>query len=389
MTKLLIRLFIPNASDMASTKVRERYGTLSSVTGICCNILLFAAKLIVGLLLQSISVMADSFNNLSDTVSAFITLFGFRLSSKPADQEHPFGHGRTEYIASLIVSFIIMLIGYEFLKSSIDEILHPAAPSFSIISITILCFSVLAKVWLSLFYRHIGKRIQSHVLIATAIDSRNDVIVTSTTIFSVMFAYFTGFDIDGYAGVLVACFLLYSGFNIAKETLSPLLGEKPDPALAKGIMDMVKSYEGVVGAHDLMIHNYGPSRIIATVHVEVPDDVDVNASHSIIDRIEHEVSEKYHALISIHMDPVAVNDEGLNQLKTLVRQITAEQGEGFDAHEFRLIRGARVSDFMFELQVPHQYPGEDAERLVRTIQKRVKDIEPSCHCVIHLESGYV
>ncbi|MGL6173675.1 MAG: cation diffusion facilitator family transporter, partial [Cellulosilyticaceae bacterium] len=286
MTQFLIKTFIKNAEDIKNPRVREHYGLLGSIVGISCNLLLFLSKLTIGVIFNSISITADAINNLSDAGSSIITWIGFRLSSKPADEDHPFGHARVEYITGLVISFLILMLGIELIKSSFDKILHPEPLTFSSIIIVVLILSIAAKLWLSFFNRKLGNIIGSTTLKATATDSMNDVIATSVVLISILISHFTGFQVDGYMGMIVALFIIYSGINLIKETISPLLGEAPTAELVLSIEEKISSYEGVLGFHDLVVHNYGPDRCFASVHVEVDANEDILKSHDLIDNIE-------------------------------------------------------------------------------------------------------
>ncbi|MDR2903703.1 MAG: cation diffusion facilitator family transporter [Clostridiales bacterium] len=388
LSSLLIQLFIKNREDVHNRRVREQYGKLVGWVGVTLNFVLFLAKLGTGVVLKSVSIMADSFNNLSDSASSVITLAGFQMSSKPADKEHPFGHGRIEYISAFIVSFLIMLLGYEFMKTSIEKIIRPETVLFNVPSVMILLLSIGVKLWLSAFNRSIGKKIGSQALSAAAADSRNDVIVTSVTILSIVFTHFTQIVIDGYAGVLVAAFILYSGFNIARETLSPLLGEPADPELAGNLKNGILSYPGIIGAHDLIVHNYGPSNIMATIHAEVPADTGIVAAHEIIDRAERELGEKFGLLLLIHLDPIPLDNEKLAQLKTAVAAHLAALPDNITAHDYRLIPAETGFKFVFDLQVPHKYTPEQTERVKSAIIARICEVDTGCICIINAESGF-
>jgi cation diffusion facilitator family transporter len=384
----LIKRFVKKPDDVHQSNVREQYGKLVGWVGVLLNLVLFLSKLVTGMVLKSVSIMADSFNNLSDSASSVITLAGFKMSSKPADKEHPFGHGRIEYISAFIVSFVIMLLGYEFLKTSVGKILSPEAVLFNVPSVIILLLSIVVKLWLSGFNRVIGKKIGSSALSAAAADSRNDVIVTSVTIVSVIFTHFTGIVIDGYAGVLVALFILYSGFDIARETLSPLLGEPADPELSGNLKNGILSYPGIIGAHDLIVHNYGPNHIMATIHAEVPADIGIVTAHEIIDRAEIELGEKYGVLLVIHLDPFPLDNEKLSQLKACVNDCLKLMPDNITAHDYRLLSGESNLNLVFDLQVPHQYTREEINAVKKAVEMSVQNVDANCVCVINAESGF-
>ena len=309
MIKLLIKKTIKDYENVTDTKVRERYSILAGVVGILCNIFLFALKLVIGLSVNSIAIISDSFNNLSDTGSSAVTIIGAKLSSKSADREHPYGHGRIEYVSSLIVSFIIIIMGIEVLKSSVGKIFNPSPVSISTGMLIVLILSVLVKVWMFLYNRYIGNKINSGVLKATAYDSLNDVFATSAVIVSSFIGqFFTAVPVDGIIGVLVSLLIIKAGYSIASQTVNMLLGSAPDWELVEKLQDEILSADGIVGMHDLMVHDYGPGRVIASVHAEVPDDADIVTIHSVIDKVEKQVGKDMGIELVIHMDPVPVND---------------------------------------------------------------------------------
>ena len=318
MTELLVRKFVKDYQNTGSIKVRTAYGMLSSVVGIACNVLLFAVKLVTGMLIRSVSVMSDAFNNLSDAASSVISFVGIRMAEKPADADHPFGHGRIEYITTLIVSFLVLEVGWTFLKSSFQKILHPEELIFGGLSLCILLLSIGVKLWLSFFNRRLSKRVNSSVLKATAVDSMNDVLVTAATVGSILIYRFLHWNIDGYVGVVVSGMIMYAGFNIARETVNSLIGEAGDPELYKNITEFVEGYDGIVGSHDLIVHNYGPSRSMASIHAEVPCDADIEASHEIVDRIERDAMRTMGIFLVIHMDPIDTRSEEVQQFRSML-----------------------------------------------------------------------
>lgn len=389
MTQFLIKKFVKDYSNTNDKTVRHCYGMLGSVIGIVCNIFLFASKLLSGLVLNSVSVIADAFNNLSDAGSAIVTLIGFKLASKPPDREHPFGHGRFEYISGLIVSFIIMLVGLEFLKSSIQKIFNPQKIEFSVLSLAILIMSIFVKLWLSMFNKKVGKIIGSKAMEATSMDSLSDVLATSATIVSVIVTALTGKVIDGYIGAVVACIVLFAGYNIAKDTLEPLIGTGIDPELAKNIHDMVLSYEGIEGVHDLIVHNYGPGRSMASLHAEVPANVNIQISHEIIDKIEKEVAEKLNVFLVIHMDPITMNDERVTNIKKSIVDIVKAIDSRLNIHDFRIVDGQEQINIIFDLVVPRSYSDKQKEELEIQVSKLAKIVDNRYNCVICVESSYI
>ena len=389
MTTLLIKLFIKDYKNIKNENIRKKYGELGSFVGISSNIVLFIIKFLIGIFINSVAIMADSFNNLSDSLSSIITLIGFKLGAKPADKEHPFGHGRMEYISGLVISFIIILIGFEFLKTSFFKIISPENISFNYLTIFILLITVMVKIWQALFNRKIGMLINSHSLIATATDSRNDVIVTSVTILSLVIFKIFGLNLDGYLGLLVALFLMYSGFSLAKETLSPLLGEAIDNELAEKIKSIALSYNEVIGIHDILVHNYGPNKSIASLHVEVPSNIDINISHEIIDLIEKRVQEELNIFLTIHMDPVNINDKRINTIVNTIKNVLSKYEEDLDTHDHRLIDGKNSINFIFDLVIPYNFSKEKETQLIRDIQNSVMSLDKRYKCIINIEKSFI
>ena len=388
MTDFLVRIFVKDYKNTEDSLVRTRYGLMASVVGIFCNILLFTAKLLTGLLINSISVMADAFNNLSDAASSIIGFIGVKMAGKPADEEHPFGHGRVEYIAAFIVAFLVIQVGFSLFKTSIDKILHPQEMSFHAVSVIILILSVLVKLWMAFFNRTLGNRIQSAVMKATAADSMGDVITTTSTILSVGIYGIWGVNIDGIVGVIVSVIVMWAGIRIAKDTLTPLIGEPIDPKLYQEITDFVEAYEGIVGSHDLIVHNYGPTRSMASIHAEVPNDVNVEVSHEIIDRIEREALKKFGLFLVIHMDPVETRDSKVMEFGSMVENVIQDTDERVTFHDFRMIEGKDQINLIFDLVVPREYDRKKREWLKEEITKKVTEIDKRCCLVITAESGF-
>lgn len=389
MVNLLVRKFVKNYQDTEDAKVRTDYGILSSIVGIICNVLLFAGKLAVGAAVRSVAVMADAFNNLSDAASSVIGFVGVKMAGKPADSEHPFGHGRIEYIAALAVSFLVLQVGFTFFKNSIEKIRHPEDLSFDLIPVLILLASVCVKLWLGYFNKVLGKRINSSVMQATATDALGDVITTLATIASILFFHFTGINIDGFVGLLVSLVVMWAGIGIARDTLEPLIGQPVDRELYKKITDFVESYDGILGSHDLIVHNYGPTRSLASVHAEVPNDVDVETSHEIIDRIERDAVKKLGLFLVIHMDPVEVRNERVAELKEQVESVVKEIDERLSIHDFRLVAGEQQINLIFDVVVPYSYNEKEKNQLCMDIKERINRMDPRYQCVITLENGYV
>lgn len=389
MTNFIVKHFIKDYEEINKMSVRTSYGLVASIVGIFCNVLLFAAKFVVGILAHSVSVLADSFNNLSDAGSSIISLVGVKMASKPADEEHPFGHGRMEYIAALIVSFLVIEVGFSFLKDSIGKISEPTDLQFHVFSIVVLILSIGVKLWLSMFNRKLGKKINSKVMMATATDSMGDVIATSATIISILVFQFARVNIDAYVGIGVSLVIMWAGIGIARDTLEPLLGEAVPTDVYKQITEFVESYEGVVGTHDLIVHNYGPGRSMASVHAEVPNDVDVEVSHEIIDRIERDVLKELGIFLVIHMDPIEINNEQLNKAKQLVMAAVNEMDQLLSIHDFRMVTGENQINLIFDLVVPISYEKEKRKELCKVLRKRMYDIDARYQCVIQVENSFI
>lgn len=389
MTEFLVRKFVKNYDDTESTSVRTSYGVLSSFVGIFCNVLLCAAKISIGALMHSISVMADGINNLSDAASSIIGYAGVKMAEKPADEEHPFGHGRMEYIAALVVAFLVIEVGFSFLKTSIGKLKNPEDIMFEWIPFLILLLSIGVKLWMAAFNRKLGKRIDSKVMLATAADSMGDVITTSATVISILVCSFTGYNIDAIAGVLVSLVVMWAGVGIAKDTLEPLIGQAPDPELANRLRKEVENYEGIVGTHDLIIHNYGPNRSMASIHAEVPRDVDIEVSHEIIDRIEREVSKKMGIFLVIHMDPVEIRDERVLSVKETLQNVLEEIDSEIKFHDFRIVRGEKRINLIFDVVVPFSYNERKQKELEKQISQNMMERDARFCCVITVEKSFV
>ena len=389
MTNLLVKLFVKNSEEIYEQKVRTSYGILTSIVGIVCNLILFICKFTIGFLINSISVTADAFNNLSDSASSLISLVGVKLASRPADKEHPFGHGRYEYISALIVAFLVLQVGFTCFKSSVNKILHPESTSFAVISIIILLLSIVLKAWLSFFNRKLGKRINSSVMKATAADALGDVLITSATVISLFVGHFTGLRVDGYMGAAVSIFVLISGFNIAKDTLEPLLGQAIDPKLYKMIVKKVMEYPYIIGTHDLVANNYGPSHIMATIHCEVPNDISMEEAHEVIDKIERDMLRDENIFLVIHMDPVEVNNEKVKEIRVQVIKKVKELEEKATIHDFRVVNGETQINLIFDLVLPHHYKPNEEEELMLELLERIKEIDERYQCVITIENSYI
>ena len=389
MTEFLIRKLIKNSENVQDVQVRTRYGVVASTVGIICNVLLFAGKFLAGVVMHSIAVTADAFNNLSDAASSIISFVGMKMASKPADKNHPFGHGRIEYIAAFIVAFLVIEVGFTFFKSSIQKIMHPEAIAFEPVPFIILGISVLVKIWLGMFNKKLGGKINSKVLEATAADCIGDVAVTAATMAAILVGLFFKINIDGIAGLLVSLVVMWAGINIAKDTLEPLIGEAIDPELCEQIVSMVEGYDGILGTHDLIVHNYGPNKSMASVHAEVPRDVDIETSHEIIDRIEREVSKKLGIFLVIHMDPVETRDQELLKAKNQVQQVLAGIDEQITFHDFRMVNGENQINLIFDVVMPYSYSGSQQNELLSTIINKVKEVDSRYECVITVDKSFV
>lgn len=390
MTDFLVKHFIKNSGDVHDPAVRAAYGKLAGIVGIVCNLFLCAAKITAGVLSGSVSITADAVNNLSDASSSIITLVGFRLSAKPADEEHPYGHARIEYLAGLAVSVMILVIGVELARSGIGRILHPTPVTFSAVSAAVLLLSVGVKLWMAAFNRGLGKRIGSAALEATAMDSRNDVISTAAVLAACVIARFTHWTLDGWMGLAVACFILWSGIGILKDTLNPLLGEAPDEALTAYIGKKVMSYEGVLGTHDLMVHDYGPGRRFASVHVEMAAEEDVMRSHEIIDNIERDFLHNDHISLVIHFDPIRTGDEAVGTHREWVRGLVQSISPELTIHDFRIVEGKTHTNLIFDTVAPHGFALSDAELRSR-IQQLVtqgRDDGMRYYAVVTIDHSY-
>ncbi len=389
MIQFLVRRFVKNHEDTENPDVRTAYGILSSVVGIFCNVLLFGVKMTIGTLMRSMAVMADAFNNLSDAASSVIGFVGVKMANKPADKDHPFGHGRMEYIAALIVSFLVIEVGITFFKSSIEKIRNPEELAFSWISFIILALSVGVKLWLSVFNRVLGRRIDSKVMLATAADSMGDVITTTATLVSIIVCRFSGINIDGVVGLIVSIVVIMSGISIARDTLEPLIGKGVDPKLCGEIKELVESYDGIVGTHDLIVHNYGPGRSMASIHAEVPRDVDIETSHEIIDRAEREVSKKLGLFLVIHMDPVEVHDARVLAIKEKLGRVLHALDDRLTFHDFRVVFGKEQINLIFDLVVPFTYNEEEELKLSQQVMALMQEVDARYQCVITMDRSFV
>ncbi len=387
MTQFLIRTFVKKADELQDPRVRGAYGNLASVVSILCNLLLFAGKFTVGTLFGSVAIAADAMNNLSDASSNVVSLLGFKLAAKPADRDHPYGHGRFEYLAALTVAVMVVLIGFELGQTSLDKILHPTAVVFSWLSVGVLVFSILVKLWMSVFNRRIGKLIDSAALEATADDSRNDVISTAAVLVATILVRFTALPLDGWMGLAVAVFILYSGFGLIKETIDPLLGQAPDPKLVQHIHDKVMECPGVLGVHDLMVHDYGPGRCFASLHLEMPAEGDVMASHDLIDNIEQEFLRNDGLHVIIHYDPIVTSDDAVGDLRHWLSEQVKNIDPELSIHDLRTVPGPTHTNVIFDCVVPPAFPMSEKE-IKEKLCALLHEKNPKYVCVATVENSF-
>lgn len=386
----LLKLATKGNTDFLDNEVRGKVGYLAGIVGIVVNLFLFIIKLTIGLIVSSIAVLADAFNNLSDAASSIITIVGFKLSNMPPDKEHPYGHGRIEYLSALIVAFMVMIVGFQFIKTSIDRVINPKPVVFEWIPFVLLLVSISFKIWLSFFNKKLGDKISSSALKATATDALGDVFTTSVVVISLFASRFTRIPIDGYIGVLVAIAIIYAGFSLVKETISPLIGEAPDEELKKSIKDGVLSYEYITGVHDLIVHNYGPGRSMASIHAEFPADINVMAIHEVIDRAERELSEKFELHLVIHMDPVSVETEEIIETRNEVNKIIKGNPSIKSIHDFRIVGKGEKKNLIFDIVVDSSKLDKNTteEDLKHDICDAIKKDNPQYNCIITVDNDY-
>lgn len=388
MTDLLIKLFVRNKDDVQNQQVRSNYATLSGVTGIIANFLLFVGKLTIGILSASVSIIADAFNNIGDAGSSVVTLVGYRLSGKHADKEHPLGHGRLEYITAFIVDVLIIFVGVELFKSSVEKIIEPGETTIGTVTLVFLGVAILVKLWLFFFYRKIAVRINSQAIKGASFDSISDVVATTLVMVSALLSRFADINIDGYAGILVAAFIFYTGVKAAKETIDLLLGGSPDKEILKKIAEFVKKYPEVIGIHDVMVHDYGPGRQIISFHAEVSAKSDFSYVHDVIDNIERDFQKEYGYLVTIHLDPIVVDDEKVSEMYGFVKATVKEVDENFSIHDFRMTYGGNHINLIFDLLIPVDSKFGD-EEAANAVEEKIKSMRPECNCVIKAEHPYV
>lgn len=388
MTRLLLRLFAGGNPRGADAETRERYGGLAGIVGICTNFLLFCVKIFTGTISHSIAITADAVNNLSDCVSSVITIVGFRLAGKPADREHPFGHARFEYVSGLFVSILVFIVGFQFAQNSVGKIFHPDQTEFSVLAVVMLAVSILIKLWQGSFYKTVGNLIHSDSLLATAADSRSDVFSTGVVLVGSLITRFTGYNLDGYLGVAVAALIMVTGYQLIRKATGTLLGEAPPKSLVDDIYKTIKSYDGILGIHDLAVHNYGPGRCFASVHCEVPAERDVLLSHDTIDNIEHDFLAEKGIHLVIHMDPIVTDNPKTNELKGRVIELIRGISPDITIHDFRVVWGPTHANLVFDVCVPFGFSMSDGQ-LTQTVTESIRQIDPSYYAVITVDHDYV
>lgn len=388
MTELLVRSFVRDYQNTDSPAVRERYGILSSGVAMVCNVLLFCVKLILGVISGSIAITADAFNNLSDVGSAVITFLGFKLASQPSDEEHPFGHGRLEYISGLAIAFLVLMVGVEVIKSSVEKIIHPEAVDFSLLVLGILILSILLKLWMGRFNSILGERIGSQTMKAAAADSISDCVSTGTTTLGILIARISGWQLDGILGLVAGGFILYAGYGIARDTISPLLGQRPDAQLVKDVENILLSYDIVTNVHDLVIHDYGPGRMMGSAHVEVPQSLNLLTAHDIIDNAERKVQSTLHMPFVIHLDPVDTESEALLALKQRISSILHDIHPEMTLHDFRMVTGPTHTNLIFDVVVPTSCH-ESNHALKKRIDLQVRATHPNYYTVITFDHHFI
>ncbi len=387
MTKLLVSKFVKDFENVKSPKVRESYGLLSSWVGIVCNVLLFIAKFVIGTFANSISIISDGFNNLSDCASCVVTMFGYKMAAKPADKDHPFGHGRMEHLTALVIAMVIMVVGVELFTGSVDKIIHPERVSFSLVALVVLVISILIKLWMGLFNRKLGNKVESSVMLATSKDSLNDVLATSATLIALVAAIFTDAPIDGIMGVVVSVMILISGFGIVKETVDELLGQPASPEIVKSLKEIVDECHYSLGMHDLIIHSYGPGNLIGSVHIEVDGKENIMDIHDAIDELERNIYDELGIRMTIHMDPVETDNENLKLCKDMIEVILSEVDSELHFHDFRMVAGPSHTNLIFDVVVPHDCKLSDRQ-IKEAIDEKLLMREKKYYTVITFEKNY-
>ncbi len=387
MTDFLVKKFIKNPDNIEDSKVRQSYGSLSSGVGLVCNILLFLIKYIMGTLSGSISIVSDAFNNLSDSGGCIVTFLGYKMASKPADKDHPFGHGRVEYLTSLILSAIIVIVGFELFKSSAGKIMNPEPVKFSIIVLASLIISICVKLWMSVFNMKLGKKINSGVMTATAEDSRNDVIATSATVIALISSLFTDFPIDGIMGVIVSLFILKTGFDIIRDTVDDLIGKPVQPEIIEKIKNSIISDSDIIDIHDLVIHNYGVTKMIGSCHIEIRSDMSFQDVHEIADRTERRIYSELNIMMTIHTDPVDIDDEQTKKYKAVVKDIISSMNQGFSIHDFRMVSCENHKNLIFDITVPYECKISN-DKIQHFIDKKLEEYDGKYYTIITFDREY-
>lgn len=387
MTEFLVSRFVKDAQDVHDPKVRERYGVFSSLVGVGCNLVLFVAKFLLGTLANSLAIVADGFNNLSDVGSSVVTLLGFKLAARPADRDHPYGHGRIEYLCGLVIAGLVLVVGAEFVRGSIEKILKPEPLIFEWVVVAGLLLSIGVKFWMNRFNVTLSKRINSASLAATAADSLSDVCATSVTLLALVLSPFTTLPVDGIMGLVVAGFILFAGYSVARDTITPLLGQAPDPELVREIRRSLMAREGIIGVHDLMVHDYGPGRMFASVHAEVPVSVDILTSHEVVDLAEREIGAELGLHLTIHMDPIDNETEATGQLRRAVVGLVHTISPDFSIHDFRVVSGVHLTNLIFDVLVPMECPMTEGE-IQEKIQAAAKALDAKYTTVVSVDRDY-
>lgn len=391
LSKFLVKIFIKDSENIQKEEVRNKYGYLAGVVGIVLNLLLFIVKFSVGMITSSIAVTADAFNNFSDMASSVITIVGFKMASKPADKEHPFGHGRLEYLSALLVAFMVMFVGIQFIQSSVKRIMNPVPIKFEIVPFILLLISIFIKLWLSRFNKVVGEKIESSALKAAAVDAMGDVFTSSCVVISFLATRFTSLPLDGYIGIVVSLAILYAGYSLVKETISPLLGEAPDEKLVEDINQGVLSYEHITGVHDLIIHNYGVGKCMASIHAEIPADIDIMTIHDVIDEAEREISKKLNIYLVIHMDPICMENEEILVAREEVEDIISNIDYIKSIHDFRIVGESDKKNLIFDIVVnPEEFnKGVSEDDLRESVIEKVRKKHPQYNCIITVDREYI
>lgn len=385
----MINLFIRKITkdkDASDAEVRSKLASFASGVGISLNVLLFIAKLTIGLLAASVAIIADALNNITDAGSVVIALIGFRMAAKPVDKEHPQGHGRMEYVAGFIVDMVILFVGFELFKSSLEKIINPTLPSVTLTTLIVLIGAIFIKLWLFFFYRRMGIAVQSTALKAASLDSLSDCAATSLVLLSAIVGKYAGVAIDGWAGIFVAAFIFYTGLKAAKETIDLLLGGPADPEFIQDIYGFCKNYPRIVGIHDVMVHDYGVGRKIVSFHAEVPSDSDINIAHEEVDALERDMHAAFGCIVTVHLDPLVVNDPLVNELRALAETTAKQMDERYSLHDFRMTKGETKINLIFDLLLPVGVNGQTA---ATELAQRIQALRPECSCVIRPEHPYV